>query len=119
MTLQYLDIFPVEIRLQGPLSKLGKGRVEVLFEEQWGTICDDEWDLDDARVVCRQLGYEDALRTLDQVPSGSGPIWLDNLHCTGEEQNITKCSHPGWGNHDCTHSEDVGVECKTAGKAKL
>ena len=71
-----------------------------------------------AKVVCRQLGYPDAFRTIDQVPSGSGPIWLDDLHCTGKEQNITKCSHSGLGNHDCTHSEDVGVECEITGRAK-
>lgn len=107
------------IRLQGPLSKLGRGRVEVLFKGQWGTICDDGWDLDDARVVCRQLGYKDVLRTLYRVPFGTGPIWLDNLYCSGNEQNIAKCPHPGWGDHGCSHAEDVGVVCITAGKAKL
>ncbi|XP_028399552.1 uncharacterized protein LOC114522963 isoform X3 [Dendronephthya gigantea] len=109
------DIPPVAIRLQGPSSELGKGRVEVFFNGQWGTICGNGWDLNDARVVCRQLGYTDAFRTLGQVPPGSGPIWLDELECSGEEQNITTCFHPGWGNHDCSHSDDAGVECKTAG----
>ncbi|XP_028411924.1 deleted in malignant brain tumors 1 protein-like isoform X2 [Dendronephthya gigantea] len=109
------EIGPVKIRLRGPLSRLGKGRVEVLFQGQWGTICRDEWDSRDAAIVCRQLGYPDALRTLIQVPPGSGPIWLDGLYCKRKETDITRCSHAGWGVHDCSHSEDVGVECKTAG----
>ena len=94
----------------------------MLYNGQWGTICDDDWDVEDARVVCRELGYPDAVRTLlgRQVPSGYGPIWLDNVDCTGEEQNVTNCPSRGWGIHDCTHFEDAGVECKKRkGKATV
>ncbi|XP_028407325.1 deleted in malignant brain tumors 1 protein-like isoform X2 [Dendronephthya gigantea] len=106
---------PVLVRLQGPLSANGTGRVEVLYHGYWGTICDSEWDMRDAIVVCRQLGYADVNRILErhQVPSGSGQIWLSDVACTGEEKNITDCSHNGWGNHYCFHSNDVGVECSS------
>ena len=104
------------IRLQGPSSKEGTGRVEVLYNGQWGTICDSGWDFRDTKVVCRQLGYPDAVKTLERykVPSGSGKIWLASVHCTGKEANITSCFHNGWGNvrHDCYHS---GVECSKTG----
>lgn len=102
-----------EIRLRGTSSATGTGRVEILYGGEWGTICDDRWDLNDARVVCRQLGYQNAVEALQggQVPPGSGKIWLDEVGCTGSEISIKFCQHGGWENHDCTHSEDAGVKC--------
>ena len=108
----------MSLRLQGPLSKNGVGRVEVFYHGYWGTICDYGWDLKDSMVVCRQLGYQDVVRTLqwDEVPSGSGQIWLSQVACTGEEQNITSCPHHPWGARYCSHYDDVGVECSTKGR---
>ena len=109
---------PVSLRLQGPLSENGTGRVEVLYYGQWGTICDRGWDVRDARVVCRQLGYPDAVRTLrsNRVPSGFSRIWLSNVYCTGREQNITSGSHEPWGINFCRHNRDAGVECSSEGE---
>ena len=45
-----------QIRLVGG-SGPHEGRVEICLDHQWGAVCDDHWDDDDARVVCRQLGY--------------------------------------------------------------
>jgi len=42
---------------------------------------------------------------------GSGPIWLDNLHCTGTESQLASCRHNGWGRHNCGHHEDVSIQC--------
>ncbi|XP_035675997.1 scavenger receptor class A member 5-like [Branchiostoma floridae] len=89
-----------------------KGRNEVYHDGQWGTVCDDKFDINDAHVVCRQLGYRGAAKArYDAVGAGSGPIWLDDLACGGTETNIGHCSHNGWGTHDCQHSEDAGVVC--------
>ena len=106
------------IRLQGPLSWNGTGRVEVFYKAQWGTVCDDYWDKNDAVVACRQLGYKNAVRALVgvQVPDGTGKIWLDNVGCKGNEQSLSTCSHSGFGAHNCRHSEDAGVECYKAGE---
>ena len=114
---QCLNSSEQSIKLEGPSSSKGSGRVEVLYNGQWGTICDDNWGINEARVACRQLGNYYAIRPLPggKVPAGSGKIWLDNVICTGTERNLTSCSHLNWGSHDCSHSEDAGVECSSTG----
>ena len=101
------------------MSKNGTGRVEVFYNGQWGTVCDDGWGINNAKVVCRQLGYSGAFNALQggQVASGSGPILLDEVSCTGKEPNLTSCSHLGWEINDCSHFEDAGVQCVPPGKA--
>ena len=87
--------------------------MEILDQVSWGTICDDGWDLDDAHVVCRQLGCGQALNATRSAHfgAGSGPIWLDDLNCTGNESHVWRCPSRGWGRHDCRHKEDAGVIC--------
>ena len=90
-----------------------EGRVEVNYNGQWGTICDDFWSRADANVVCRQLGYGTAAAwpRVAEFGAGSGTIWLDNLRCTGNETDLFTCRHNGPGNHNCNHNEDAGVVC--------
>ena len=90
-----------------------EGRVEVYYNNIWGTVCDDSWGLNDARVVCRQLGYPGAISAPGsaQFGAGSGQIWLDNVACWGSESSIIYCQHNGWGIHNCGHSEDASVIC--------
>ena len=104
--------------MQGRSNASGIGRVEVYYRGIWGTICDDGWDIDDASVVCRQLGYAHAVRALEgsDVPHGSGKIWLDDIACVGNEENLLTCPKNEWGNHNCNHDEDAGVECSATGK---
>jgi hypothetical protein len=108
----------IAVRLQGPLSSNGTGRVLIFYSGQWGTICNDSWDISDAQVVCRQLGYKDGLTTFGggNVFRGSRKVWLDDANCTGSEQSLTSCLHSGWGNHNCSSSVGVGVECSLTGK---
>ncbi|XP_071504514.1 scavenger receptor cysteine-rich domain-containing protein DMBT1-like [Diadema antillarum] len=90
-----------------------QGRVEVYHNGEWGTVCDDLFEQEDADVVCRMLGFEGAISARCCAPYGAGsdPIWLDNVECTGTESDLAECSHNGYGDHNCGHGEDVGVEC--------
>ncbi|EDO47779.1 predicted protein, partial [Nematostella vectensis] len=104
------------VRLVGPYSHLGEGRVEVFYRGRWGTICQNGFDLRDAAVVCRMLGYRSALgydRCCSRQRPGSGFIWLEGLSCYGYESSISLCRHPGWGNTFCSHAQDVGVRCRS------
>ena len=102
------------VRLKGS-SVPGSGRVEVFHNGEWGTVCDDSWDINDGHVVCRMMGYTHAfqVKTSATYGSGSGRIWLDEVQCNGNENTVSLCKHDPWGSHDCIHSEDAGVNCST------
>ncbi|XP_043984626.1 galectin-3-binding protein B-like [Gambusia affinis] len=91
-----------------------EGRVEIFHNGAWGTVCDDDWEIKDAQVVCRQLHYPGAKEALGSTAfgQGSGNIWMDDLACTGNEISLLQCTSPGWGVHNCGHSEDAAVRCE-------
>jgi cysteine-rich repeat protein len=95
------------------------GRIEVLRSGVWGTICDDFLSTADMRqsnfiaVGCRQLGFTTVGTALlgAAVTDGVDPIWLDDLSCGGAEAQIGLCTSLGWGVHNCSHAEDIGLSC--------
>ena len=87
--------------------------MEVYHNGEWGTVCDDGWDLNDAQVVCSELdlGYAVAALYNAFYGEGSGRIWVSNLKCVGNEWGIENCTHGEWGIQSCSHAEDAGVKC--------
>ena len=98
------------VRIRGPEE--GAGRVEVLVNGQWGTVCDVDFDLADANVVCRQLGFRSAIEAIrgPWFGPGVGPIWMSRVACRGNEPRFSACSHAR--RHRCSHQNDVGVTCR-------
>uniref|UniRef100_A0A8C9FDA3 Deleted in malignant brain tumors 1 protein n=1 Tax=Pavo cristatus TaxID=9049 RepID=A0A8C9FDA3_PAVCR len=89
------------------------GRLEVFHNGSWGTICDDDWNINSARVVCRELSCGDAVSAEKNAffGEGTGDILMDDVKCTGDESFLVQCSHRELGVHDCLHKEDAGVIC--------
>ncbi|XP_071493773.1 scavenger receptor cysteine-rich domain-containing protein DMBT1-like [Diadema antillarum] len=103
---------PLQVRLTGGQNE-EEGRVEVYYDGMWGTVCDDLWDIRDADVVCRMLGFSGVRHAygLAMFGEGQGPIIFDNVECVGSEESLAECSHTDFLSHDCVHAEDAGVAC--------
>ncbi|XP_064108356.1 uncharacterized protein LOC135216798 [Macrobrachium nipponense] len=107
---------PLEARLVNG-ARTGEGvplgRVELRYLGVWGTICDDDFGLEEGHVVCRMMGWEGASRVHknNTFGPGSGRVWIDDLRCIGYETSVSDCQHLPWGQNNCDHTEDVGVEC--------
>ena len=79
-------------------------------------MCDDIWGTNDARVVCRQLGFTEGNvgRAYYDYNSHSyqqtGTILMDTVRCSGEEATLAECQHNT--NHHCNLHEDAAVDCE-------
>ncbi|CAG2227665.1 DMBT1 [Mytilus edulis] len=91
-----------------------RGRVEIMYRGQWGTICHDSFGREEAIVVCRMLGYHNTnyrIHGSSTYKAGTGTIWMDDTKCDGSENDLAECKFAGWGNTNCGHAGDVGVDC--------
>ncbi|XP_031565288.1 uncharacterized protein LOC116300545 [Actinia tenebrosa] len=90
-----------------------EGRVELFYNNQWGTVCDDSWNLNAAKVLCKSLGYPAATAAHGTAyyGQGTGPMILDDVNCLGNETRLGECSMKEPLNSNCAHSEDAGAEC--------
>ncbi|XP_013413091.1 deleted in malignant brain tumors 1 protein-like [Lingula anatina] len=102
-----------------------EGRVEVYYAGEWGRVCEYNWYYNDAKVVCRQLGFSGAHTSFHSWnPRGTGKYWIYNLNCGGTESNITQCTHGGVGvvnSGNCRQDnyDDAGVICHGEGDGDL
>ena len=99
-----------ELQMVGS-SEWCSGRVEILHQGAWGTVCDDLWDLNKAGVICWQLGCGRAITALGKahLGPGSGDILLDDLQSSGSKSRLSQCPSSGWADPNCGHHEDAGV----------
>ncbi|XP_049326807.1 scavenger receptor cysteine-rich type 1 protein M130-like [Astyanax mexicanus] len=99
------------------------GRLEVFHSGSWGTVSDELWDIEDAQVVCRQLQCGVALSAPVPVParfgSGTGPIWLNEVECEGNEASLWNCRYQLCGEDECGHKDVVGVVCSEYKEIRL
>ncbi|XP_036625449.1 lysyl oxidase homolog 4 isoform X2 [Trichosurus vulpecula] len=101
-----------QVRLRAG-AQVGEGRVEVLMNGQWGTVCDHKWNLISASVLCRQLGYGSAREALfgAQLGQGLGPIHLREVQCSGYERVLSDCPAHDAAQSGCRHENDAAVRC--------
>ena len=108
----YLFIDEGAVRLVDGANET-EGRVEIYLQGRWGTVCDDFWGINDANVVCNQLGFLGARAAVPRAGfgQGSGPILLDDVRCVGNEKSLSDCPARPINQHNCGHNEDAGVRC--------
>ncbi|XP_025112754.1 uncharacterized protein LOC112575252 isoform X1 [Pomacea canaliculata] len=105
-------IHPIQVRLADGVHPR-EGRVEVLWHGTWGTVCDDNWDNNDATVICRMLHYGGGTAVSNAYfGQGDGPVLLTDVGCMGDEATLNQCPI-GYMVSNCGHHEDAGVKCST------
>ena len=93
-----------------------EGRVEVFYNNQWGTVCAQGANYYDARVICWHLGYADALalKKASEFGEGTGPVWI-KPSCYGDETSLLQCRVATGLAKACEknfgHTKDLGVVC--------
>lgn len=88
--------------------------MEIYRSGSWEAVCLDEWDLNDAFVACRQLGYPGADRIIPENGTNIG-VSLKNVHCNGHEDTLGDCIQD-WSLENCNYGH-AGVVC--SGKFQL
>ncbi|EKX33789.1 hypothetical protein GUITHDRAFT_81115, partial [Guillardia theta CCMP2712] len=91
-------------------------RLEVLFEDEWGSVCSKGMDAESADSICSMFGFEDLAALNPKKGGGSGMVWLSNVDCEGTEGDVGDCKHSQWGANDCAHGDDVGICCYGAAR---
>lgn len=109
---------PVPIRLLGGRTE-HEGRLQVMLDGKWGTVCDYGWTIIDAALACHQLGL--ALNPIDwrlersEIPGAGSQedILLSNVRCTEHDTDLLQCRSETKNEFEnsCTHDMDVGVRC--------
>lgn len=104
-------VFIVVRLVQGRTAR--DGRVEVRRSGAWGSVCGELWDLVDANVLCRLLGYNEALAYYQNITfkQSNNTLWLTDVQCVGNESSLFHCVNSGWGKRTCNEGLAAGATC--------
>ena len=104
-------VFIVVRLVQGRTAR--DGRVEVRRSGAWGSVCGEQWDLVDANVLCRLLGYNEALAYYQNITfkQSNNTLWLTDVQCVGNESSLFHCVNSGWGKRTCNEGFAAGATC--------
>lgn len=110
-----------EVRLSGDGNRRNMGRIEAKVFDKWGHICDDKFGLNEASVLCREVGFPlGAVEVKTNYPlqvdvssiNNSPKYIMNELWCNGSEATLKECNFSGWSVDECNEEETVGVVCK-------
>ena len=112
-----VSLFTVPVRLAGVNGINYAGRVEVFYQGKWGKICRNQWDINDVKVVCRQLGFQSALAEFiaNDTKDENISVAMSNVACTGQESVLASCKRLD-GNHRCVDNIGAQALCEPSKK---
>lgn len=101
----------ITVRLTGGSSPQ-EGHVEVSLDGvAYGSVCSDSWNIHNAHVVCRQLNFSHATAAYSLGAGPAGRVFLQNVHCYGNELSLSECSSSPWGVSGCGTNAVAAVHC--------
>lgn len=104
----------IAVRIVGAPASPPEGVVQVFYNNTWGWVCDEQWDKQNADVVCRELGLTNSSAAQIVVASNQehGTIWTNNVQCVGNECSLFSCPRDGWKlNGSCGNNQRAGLVC--------
>uniref|UniRef100_UPI000D313DD7 scavenger receptor cysteine-rich type 1 protein M130 n=1 Tax=Maylandia zebra TaxID=106582 RepID=UPI000D313DD7 len=104
-------IFADSVRLLNG-SSLCSGRLQVKSNQKWSSVCEADFDLQDAEVVCRELGCGPP-SVLQGALYGEveAPVWSKEFQCEGHESALLDCRSSGSARNSCSPGKAVGLTC--------
>ncbi|XP_016117563.1 deleted in malignant brain tumors 1 protein-like [Sinocyclocheilus grahami] len=108
-----------EVRLVG--GSRCSGRLEILHDQTWMSVCDAAFDQQDAEVVCRELDCGAPVQVLGAAAFGKGvaQMWTQEIQCRGNESQIHLCPTNSSHKHSCSHEYSVGLVCAENMRVRL
>ena len=87
--------------------------MQVYYNRTWGWVCAEQWDKQNADVVCKELGYTGSSTIYNKSPNARGNVtlWMSDIRCTGDEISLVSCTHGGWKFLGCGSVGHTGVVC--------